>query len=112
MKVVAKDNLVKDLTQEASVHVIAPHQLEMEIIDVTEEVSRSSVTHVSQQYFLKKNQNEEPIFEPKWVLITQRYYIVKVHLFGRFKRQIELTDNLKFEVGFDNAHVSVLESNS
>jgi hypothetical protein len=50
-------------------------------------------------------------WEKNWVLVEERFYLVRVFLFDRDNNLIRLTDNLQFNHSFNSDHLLLVHAN-
>ena len=85
-------------TAEASVKVVYPYMVDLEIVDVTTQMKDSNF-FLDVDYrkpFSKQLGITE--WDTNWIMVEGHYYYIKIFLFDREKHPIELTENLVFQI--------------
>ncbi len=103
-------------TAEGTVHVVLPAIIDIEIIDITDFVSKPDSPYLSIDL---ANSGERSLqaqmnitdWDNNWNLVEQHYYFMKIVLFDRDKHEIELTNNLKFGVDLNKEYFEVKQIN-
>jgi hypothetical protein len=50
-------------------------------------------------------------WDTNWVLVEGRYYLVKIFVFDKEKRNISLTSNLVFKTTVDGTYLEIVKRN-
>ena len=105
------DQFIANNTAEGSVKVVAPHLLDLDIVDVTPQMLDARTLLKDSfliPYYKQLNITE---WDNNWILIRDHYYLVKLFLFDRDKNPIQLTENLVFKNIFDPEYFDIIKIN-
>lgn len=114
MTLTAKDKQILTNQAEGIIHVVAPDKVQMEIIDVTHLYSQGRIDQIRDLYFEEKEDQRHKddrsyYFKDSWVLVKNRYYVVKIYLFDQAENRIWFTKNQEFEFGFEKSYMNLIE---
>ena len=92
-----KDTHIANNTGEGNVKVVFPHSIDLEIEDVTGQMTTSKTLLVNDLQKSYQSQLNVTTFDNNWILVEGHIYLIKVFLFDKEKNQIQLTKNLVFK---------------
>lgn len=113
VNVLVVDQYIANNTADGSVKVVFPHLLDIEVVDVTTQISDPQKSIVLKDGSGKTYYEQLDLkdWDSNWILIEGNYYLMKVFLFDRDKHPIFLTENLIFNNILDPAHFEIIKLN-
>jgi hypothetical protein len=105
------DQYIANNTADASVRVVVPFLLDIEIADVTPQMLASSSILVDDPKRSFQDQLGVSEWDSNWILVEGNYYYMKIFVFDRDKNQILLSDNLLFNNAIDLTHFELVKVN-
>lgn len=112
----ARDTAIDSNRAENIVHIVEPSSLEIDLYDITAQVKEEGLTNYAAKLYNAESDSEIQSLSKKkveysgsWILVEERYYLFNFILHDEKLHEIQLTENLLFELSLNKEFLQVFD---
>ena len=105
------DQEFKNNTADAEIFIVEPFKLQLEIADVTESYLKQAVTNSKTKVSSFRKQLNVTKWAKEWILVEDKYYLIKAYLYDKDHNRIFQTRQLDFQSTLDQKYFQQIEKN-